>query len=328
MLRYDRTDRKQNKSDITGLFRLRTSGSIASGDLKLGLGRYGVISAFGRKEVGNFSFTPSLVGDYKETIVVENVLDTYNDQQVSVKAVVRKQPTFAVEPTNIDFGSLESLSGKWPSAMNFVLTNVSKHERTFVVEVTAPPSQSVAQVSLTRDDKDVGTALSKGEEEELEGLLQKLKIARRKGKTDKITKYETRLVELGQPIITADLDADSPASGEASAVATPLTEYPPNVVDEPKTCVSTLSVALQPDQKSKILVELVPYNSETSPFTANIRVYDRKNTDETVIIAVRASRSGIPVTSSQTISASSSSSGESRLVPYIILILVCIPLLS
>jgi hypothetical protein len=66
--------------------------------LKLGLGRYGVISAFGRKEVENFSFTPSLSGTYNENIVIENVLDTTNDQNVAVKANVRKTPTFTLDP--------------------------------------------------------------------------------------------------------------------------------------------------------------------------------------------------------------------------------------
>ena len=256
-----RTD-AQNKSDSIGLFRLRTSGSIASGDLKLGLGRYGVISAFGRKEFTNFSFTPSLFGKYEETIVVENVLDSYQDQTVFVKANVRKQPAFTVDRTVLDFGQVALVAaedvteGKGatgqatdgegqadvqvvdtfdfipPSPASVVLTNVSKSERTFVItvelekvpevpNVTKSPSKPAlsdangtpaggdkgeeatvtvvpfAQVHLSRDEAGGGTALSRAEEEEVEGMMQKLKIARRKKKADKVDKYETRLKELG-----------------------------------------------------------------------------------------------------------------------------------
>ncbi|WVQ99833.1 hypothetical protein IAU59_006976 [Kwoniella sp. CBS 9459] len=305
-----------NKSDTIGLFRLRTSGSIASGDLKLGLGRYGVISAFGRKEVENFSFTPSLTGNYQETITVENVLDSWNDQSVAVKAVVRKVPTFKVEPSTLDFGIVDSASastaviksdarGKskeakakndktsWPSAQSFVVTNISKHDRTFVIAINVLSSKSFAQLSLTRDEKDAGTALSKSEEEEVEAILQKLKIARRKGKAEKIQKYEARLAELGvlgEAEGEGDADGDmddgknddskpqkdgdqSQADGNDSltisrsitpGILTPKQESELQLaitptIDEPKAqaCVTTLSLTLAPNQKSKILVDLV-----------------------------------------------------------------------
>ncbi|OCF40504.1 hypothetical protein I317_05674 [Kwoniella heveanensis CBS 569] len=308
-----------NKSDTIGLFRLRTSGSIASGDLKLGLGRYGVISAFGRKEVENFSFTPSLTGNYQETITVENVLDSWNDQSVAVKAVVRKVPAFKVEPTALDFGIVNpaSASNSWPAAQSFVVTNVSKHDRTFVITINSLDPKSFAQLSLTRDEKDAGTALSKTEEEEVEAILQKLKIARRKGKAEKIQKYEARLAELGvlgEPEGDADgadddaednkgEDGEDPvqnngskaqAESELQLAITPTT-------DEPKTkaCITTLSLTLAPNQKSKILVDLVakpllargagntaPLESED--VNANITVHDKRNTDETVTLTVSA----------------------------------------
>jgi hypothetical protein len=264
---------------------MRTSGSIASGNLKLGLGRYGVISAFGRKEVESFSFTPSLFGNFQETIVLENVLDSSNDQNVLVKAAVRKLPSFAVEPTSIDFGNFGNQ--KWPAAMGFVLTNISKHERTFLVEAGVD-SGAFAGVSLTMDDKDAGTALSKGEEEELEALLQKLKIARRKGKTDKIAKYESRLSELGVNTKPQEADAEAETlSAQASGSATPFAS--PTQV--PKICTPSLSVTLQPNQKHKILVELLPKDISTEtvtgrPIKAVVKVYDRKNTDETIGITV------------------------------------------
>ncbi|RSH81358.1 hypothetical protein EHS25_006889 [Saitozyma podzolica] len=311
----------QNKSDCIGLFRLRTSGSIASGDLKLGLGRYGVISAFGRKEVGNFSFTPSLVGNYNETMVVENVLDSFNDQNVSVKATVRKQPTFSVEPaTTLDFGTVDTAASDKIAPMSFILTNVSKGDKTFVVQV-APREGAFADVSLSRDESDAGTALSKAEEEEAEGLLQKLKIARRKGKADKISKYEARLSELGVTSTSGQDDEASEASDEKEPekqdgaadgedVEGKLDRIPldkdkddsgrlgamPSTIPSgvPKPCNHTLSITLQPNQKTKVLVELVSRSCGGSgvaggPLATTIRVHEKKNTDETAGLVVTAS---------------------------------------
>ncbi|WVQ85709.1 hypothetical protein IAT38_007875 [Cryptococcus sp. DSM 104549] len=333
-----------NKSDCIGLFRLHTSGSIASGDLKLGLGRYGVISAFGRKQVDNFTFTPSLVGNYQETIMVENVLDSWNDQALAVKAAVRKVPAFKVDPASLEFGVVEK-GGAKPAAREIVLTNVSKNERTFVVAVQSLASTSFAEVHLTRDEKDAGTALSKGEEEELEALLQKLKIARRKGKVEKVTKYETRLVELGVPRsqlgagieegaesgsndgeAEADPGAGSSKSGtpggaspagKGLAAITAAVLAPRQAADEldlPTECVTTLNLTLAPNQKSKILVDLIPRKlSEGEAETdvkATVMIHDRKNTDETVGVSVSASRVGKPARSKTMDTAVSSGTEE------------------
>jgi hypothetical protein len=333
------------------LFRLRTSGSIASGDLKLGLGRYGVISAFGRKEVENFSFTPSLSGTYNENIVIENVLDTVNDQNVAVKANVRKAPTFTIEPPLVDFGSVDS-SLPAPDKIGFTLTNVSKHERTFVISIKPFDGDNTGvldidrsqacfvDLSLSRDD--VGTALSKTEEEEIENIQQKLKIAKRKKKKDKVAKYESRLVELGQPLPpdTEDNEAGDDAASESTAgessqitagIGTGTDTEPQTPTRErtdselfddadaeadggndveygPKARVSTLSVVLQPNQKNRILVELLPRllealeagsNNVSSSTTtkeqgcdldAIIEVHDKKNADESQSVKVKACR--------------------------------------
>ncbi|WWD18889.1 hypothetical protein CI109_103344 [Kwoniella shandongensis] len=354
-----------NKSDCIGLFRLRTSGSIASGDLKLGLGRYGVISAFGRKEVENFSFTPSLVGDYKETIMVENVLDSWNDQALAVKAIVRKVPAFKVEPRALDFGLVSTVtSTAWPPAQGFVVTNISKHERTFVIAVHNLSSTSFAEIDLKRDEKDAGTALSKVEEEELEALLQKLKIARRKGKKEKVEKYEKRLEELGVPrgengdgATTPSLEggsqfgdnmedqqkgvssaATSPPTAEATPLPTTTTTtvhanavvLPPPAIPVLAPCVTTLTLTLAPNQKSKILVNLVPRSSnsvgdnsegggdpgDVDGVRASIMVHDRKNTDETVDVDVIATRGKVngntTTTTTSMASKDGSTGGEAR----------------
>lgn len=256
-----------------------------------------MIAAFGRKEVEQFSFTPSLTGNYNETLTVENVLDGYNDQKVSVKAVVRKQPAMTVDMTCLDFGAVNLGRSKTPVESGFVITNVSKHERVFVIEVTPPTGNSpFAEISLAADEKGGGIALSKGEEEEVETILQKLKIARRKQKADKIKKYESRLAELGVTQTGAqDSDADSNADGEdegdvPSVVGTPAEEKKLKLGEE--TCVTSLSVTLGPSQKIKVFARLVASanlgNGVGAPIDAVITVHERKNTDETISVVVKA----------------------------------------
>ena len=247
------------------MFRLRTSGSIASGDLKLGLGRYGVISAFGRKEVESFSFNPSIPGPYQESITVENVLDQLQIQTVSVKAAVRKLTNFTVEPASLDYGEVEL--GK-VVALTLVLTNVSKKERIFSVETT--PSEAFAEMSLSRDEGDAGLALSKAEEEEAEGLLQKLKIARRKGKGEKIAKYEGRLTKLSVRFPAASEVEDSSESGYEEEVEE--TAKPASGAE--RTSNPTFTLSLQPNQKTKIHVDLLP-RLHHQPLDSVIKFYEK-----------------------------------------------------
>ena len=335
----------QNKSDHLGLFRFRTSGSIASGDLKLGLGRYGVISAYGRREFANFSFVPSMVGEYKEALVLENVLDGWNDQTVAVKAMVRKAPTFTVEPDKLDFGDVSTAEAAGPSR-GVVLTNVSKHERTFNIEIA--PYAAFAQVSLSLDETHAGTALSKGEEEEVEKILQKLKISRRKGKTEKIAKYEQRLRELSIPIPAAvEGDGESEASGgvtemddldqgatRSGSINADAETAEPIVINTPSTIaslpivlaptlpipVASLSLTLQPNQKNRIIVTLLPHHSpsqdplvtpNTVPLSTCLRIYDRKNTDEMSVVNITASPAGAAATPLAPPSASNTTTGMS-----------------
>jgi pyrimidine deaminase RibD-like protein len=300
--------------------------------LKLGLGRYGVISAFGRKEVENFSFTPSLSGTYNENIVIENVLDTMNDQNVAVKANVRKTPTFTLDPQIVDFGIVDPALPP-PEKSGFTLTNVSKHERTFVIGiksdsspskggsssssstvVPSEPRRCFVDISLSRDD--VGTALSKTEEEEIENIQQKLKIAKRKGKKDKIQKYEARLTELGIPLPQdAEADTDDNESTTTNEIVPPTPgtvsgdqlEEEENVEYGPKALISTLTVILQPNQKNRIFVELLPksphgneeggsnnesntkeHNSIALDLDSVIEVHEKKNADESQTVRVIA----------------------------------------
>lgn len=251
--------------------------------------------------------------------MIENVLDSYQEQNVAVKANVRKQPNFIVEPAALDFGVIDhSTNTTAIKSLEFIITNTSKSERVFAIEVFPSGDSAFAEVSISRDESDAGTALSKEQEEEAEGMLQKLKIARRKGKEDKIVKYETRLTELGVSFPPAAAAASLPAGGESETESTEDKDKGGKADDEvkaeieetkedssedskstpsastPQACVTTLSITLSASQKTKISVQLLRrigmVDSQISAqMQAKINVFEKKNTDETVTVGVSAS---------------------------------------
>ncbi|KAJ1026835.1 hypothetical protein NDA16_002132 [Ustilago loliicola] len=188
----------QNRSEWALRYCIRKSGSIASGDIKLSSGRYGVVPGYGKREV-EFVFSPSMSGPFQEKLVVENVADRDNDQTVVLKANVRKTPNFAVDPNAINFGALSP--GKLSTPESFVLTNTTGKTRSFVIAIDGHDllhARCLIDVGLSMaSDDEVRGTLSKEEEEEIENLSQKLKIASRKGNADKVKKYEERLSALG-----------------------------------------------------------------------------------------------------------------------------------
>ena len=206
----------QNRSEWALRYCIRKSGSIASGDIKLGIGRYGVVPGYGKREV-EFSFSPSMSGPFQEKLVVENVADRDNDQAVVLKANVRKTPNFAVDPSAINFGACTP--GKLSTPESFVLTNTTAKSRSFVIAIDSHDllhQRCLIDVGLsTANDDEVKGTLSKDEEEEIENLSQKLKIASRKGNLDKVKKYEERLAALG--VKPPSLAAAAPAAEDGSA---------------------------------------------------------------------------------------------------------------
>ncbi|KAL7417842.1 hypothetical protein BDY24DRAFT_1322 [Mrakia frigida] len=264
-----------NRSESPGLFRIRLSGKISSNDFKLGEGRYGVVEPFGKKEVAGFVFTPSMPGLFSESLIVENVQDGDNDMVVSVKATVRKTYSFWVSPLDIVIPDVDFTKPLHDYSGLFNITNSSKGDRSFVVEVDPPsPDQaSPCSLSIQLSDGESKAALTKAEDEELENILQKLKIARRKAKPDKIEKYEARLVELGIPIppstdpisepsTTTTPTAASPPSSTAKETtsATPKSSSPPQT---PITTPPPSKIATPPSSTTRIAVPLAAGQSQT-----------------------------------------------------------------
>lgn len=284
-----------NRSEWSARYCIRKSGSIASGDIKLSSGRYGVVSAHGKREV-EFIFSPSLTGAYQEKLIIENVADRDRDLTVFLKATVRKKPNFAVEPAAIDFGDCRS--GKLTEAQSFSISNTTSKARTFVVAIDSSDlrhQRTIMDVVFSTSDEDqTRTTLTKAEEtsiaEEVEHISQKLKIANRKGQEDKIKKYEGRLAELnvktgGGAVPATPLSAGSsrpasppaqasqPSTDEQETEGAPLTEATAkstpaedlsaraNLVSPPasarlKRVSSTVTISLGPNASKRIFVRV------------------------------------------------------------------------
>lgn len=280
----------QNRSEWALRYCIRKSGSIASGDIKLSRGRYGVVPGYGKREV-EFVFSPSMSGPFQEKLVVENVADRDNDQTVVLKANVRKTPNFAVDPGAINFGACSP--GKLSTPESFVLTNTTAKSRSFVIAIDTHDllhQRCLIDVGLSiASDDDVRGTLSKEEEEEIENLSQKLKIASRKGNAEKVKKYEERLTALGvklpsltpaasaTPSETATASEDQGAaaaaagieSGEAEAQAGSLADAAESAApstaaanaDKPrelKRISSTVTCSLGPNQSKRLILRVRP----------------------------------------------------------------------
>ncbi|KAI7867864.1 hypothetical protein BDF14DRAFT_1799977 [Spinellus fusiger] len=185
-----------NRSETPLLYAIRKSGSIASGDIDLGVGRYGIVRAFGKREI-EFGFEPTLSGSFLEKLVVENICDRTNDQVLLLKAMVRKPSMFFVKSMALAFGPCMA-DQVCHRVETIVLTNTNKQSRLF--EVRVDPNEVIfgryfGEFDFTVEDDDANT-LSKEAEEEVENLEQKLKIARRKDQPDKVKKYLKKLAKL------------------------------------------------------------------------------------------------------------------------------------
>ncbi len=312
----------QNRSEWALRYCIRKSGSIASGDIKLSSGRYGVVPGYGKREV-EFVFSPSMSGPFQEKLVVENVADRDNDQTVVLKANIRKTPNFAVDPSAINFGACTP--GKLSTPESFVLTNTTSKSRTFVIAIDSHDllhQRCLIDVGLsTASDDEVRGTLSKEEEEEIENLSQKLKIASRKGNTDKVKKYEDRLTALGVKVpslASASANPDEAVPSTDAARDDETTKRDPaseevttTASDKPKQLKrisSTVTCTLAPNQSKRLILRVrpsavqsaipshtsdpadrrTPLKSGMEEVSVPVSVHEVKNQDETKTVLLMA----------------------------------------
>eukprot|EP00899_Mesostigma_viride_P021185 jgi/Mesvir1/29068/Mv18376-RA.1 len=121
-----------NVSDAPLLYRVKKSGSIASGDVYIIDGRQGFLRPHCSREI-HFVFQPSLPGTFRETLTIRNIQDPTADLVVVLKATVVKAETFSLAPSSVDFGPC--LAGKWSPPVTVSVTNTSKQAREIVLRV-------------------------------------------------------------------------------------------------------------------------------------------------------------------------------------------------
>ena len=272
----------QNRSEWALRYCIRKSGSIASGDIRLGLGRYGVVPGFGKRSV-DFVFAPSLSGVFNERLLVKNVADPDDDQAVVLKASVRKVPNFAVDPPQLDFGTCRGT--RVSTAESVLVSNMTPKSRTLHVEADdsmLPDMPVDVYIALSSDP---GAQLSRDEEEEVETLLQKLKIASRKGNVDKLAKYHERLSRLGVSA-PGEADSDAPES-TATAGTAHVFLWPPH--RRTPAAPATFTLVLPPNTSQKLLLR-VALRHVTHIHSVHVGLYitEQRNRDEVRTVAIHA----------------------------------------
>jgi predicted DNA-binding protein YlxM (UPF0122 family) len=193
----------RNRSEAPLFYTIKKSGSIASDDIILSEGSVGVVRGYAKREV-EFIFDPSLAGQFHEKLVIENLQDASNNQVLSVKALIRKQTNFFIRSLWVDFGVC-IINERCNTIQPIVISNTStKQTRTFEIHADANELRffnCIGEFSfeIFQPDENSGQAvgvITKEMEEKIENYEQKLKIARRKGREDKVKKIEMKIQKL------------------------------------------------------------------------------------------------------------------------------------
>ncbi|KAJ1856060.1 hypothetical protein GGF49_000591 [Coemansia sp. RSA 1853] len=192
----------QNRSETPLMYAIRKTGSIASGDICFVDSRYGIVRGFDSRKVV-FVFSPSLHGAYSEQISIANVLNARGGKKATLKAAVRRQSKFYIQSLRLEFGTLEP--GR-PSADVQVLAikNMTPKTRHLIVKSLLASDDGLSDVGVVLEARfppDIAAAqparlLDRETEEKIESLEQKLKIAVRKNRPEKVEKYQAKLAKL------------------------------------------------------------------------------------------------------------------------------------
>ncbi|KAF9351228.1 hypothetical protein BGX26_010721 [Mortierella sp. AD094] len=239
----------QNRSKEPLLYHIRKSGSIASGDILLGNGKSGVVRGYSKKEV-DFIFEPSLSGVYHEKLAIENIQDPESSRTLSIKANIRKPKHFSIDSQEVDFGTC--CVGKKTASKRITVTNSTKQTRTFEVRVDPHEMMPLSteshhyggEIEFTLEDDPAGQAVvTKEMEDEIEILEQKLKIAKRKGREDKVLKVTARLSLLRKGGV--EDKTDSPQATPDASEATPTQEKTLELTNGDQTSSPTVDTSVK-----------------------------------------------------------------------------------
>lgn len=90
----------------------------------------GIVRSYGRREI-QFLFKPKIRGAFNETLVIENIHDSTNNQNVVVKALVQPLKTFFIQSLQADFGVC--LLGERSRKCKILIANTSNRRRVYEV---------------------------------------------------------------------------------------------------------------------------------------------------------------------------------------------------
>lgn len=254
----------KNNSEIPLLYRIKKSGSIASGYIIFEQGRYGVIRGYAKREVF-FDFDPSLPGLYQEKLIIENVRNPENTQFVVVKANVKQQGNFSISTMVLDFG-VTTVNQASFSVQEFSVANITKQARTFEIKVDSQDlifKSCIGEIMFDVSDDGVcenlnDVIVTKETEDLIEQLDQKLKIAIRKGREDKALKISNQLALL--------------RSGKST---------------EGNETLMETSISATPDSKS-LLPQVIISTEFNYPPGSKSRISTIKKTDNSIVVSVAA----------------------------------------
>jgi hypothetical protein len=136
MEKHEKTLLLNNIASVPAFYELRKSGSINSADLLFNDSTVGLILPLQTREI-SFVFQPSLAGHFSEPILVANVEDQNNQQQILVKAYLRKPVHFWIKDLRLDFGpiSVDQTQNSTNSCQDIVIKNISLKARQFKCEI-------------------------------------------------------------------------------------------------------------------------------------------------------------------------------------------------
>eukprot|EP00050_Salpingoeca_kvevrii_P003835 m.235618 g.235618 ORF g.235618 m.235618 type:complete len:3290 (+) comp10891_c0_seq13:176-10045(+) len=204
----------KNASEAPLLYKIKKTGSIASGHLHINDGRTGVVAPYATREV-KFMFKPSFAGKFEEQLFVNNMIDQKNHEVILLKANVKQLPRFDVAPEILKFP--QSFLGATKEPLMLVLSNTSSHALCFVVrhDTNACDFPGIAVMLHFECDATESVLLSQSTEERIVHYEQKLRIAERKKQTDKVQRIRVKLDKLR----TGAVDAIPMSASEMSGVS-------------------------------------------------------------------------------------------------------------
>ena len=225
-----------------------------------------------------FVFCPSLPGIYQEKIVVENLQDHTNDQIVNVKANIRKPSNFFIKYLSLNFGSI-LIDDVIPIRQQVTIDNTSKKQRN--IEIAYDPKllkrdEFMVDITMDVSNEKGQSGLSKEDDEQVEHLEQKLKIAKRKGQDAKIQKIMDKLVSLQSAPVSQDVEDNTAEEPPQSPTLFKLKKTMHSLIVSMSPCSS---VVINVEMKIVTMSKKIQESNEMETLNSVLYVHEHKNMD-------------------------------------------------